>query len=633
MKKTNLKIIILILISLLLIILFPNISNAAKVSVGKVKNAWASYTTVSKIKVKWKKVKKVTGYKVYIYNSNKNQYETYATTTDTSIKIKNLKSAKKYKIKVKAYKKKNGKKYYGESSPTVRASTLPEQVVNVKVTGQSENSISLTWSKTARATGYKVYVYNSSGNCEFKLKTQSTSTKVTGLNSAKTYRFKVRAYKKAYDNSYYGDKSKKIEGNTTPSQINGLKAYDYTLNSISLSWNKISDEVTYKLYMYNKSKKQYETIATTKNNYFKVTGLTAASEYDFKVRAYIKINGNKYYGPYSNVLTSGTCPNKVAGLKVINTTTNSIEIKWDKVKEADGYAVYVYSDRYQSFRLYKMTSETSLKIKDLSAAKFYKIYVKSYATIKGVKYYSEQSSTISKKTNSTKTEIAGIDVSAHNDIIDWEKVKKAGVDFAILRCGIGQDYVSQDDKRFERNISECERLQIPYGVYLYSYALNTKNASSEADHALRLLKGHTPKYGVWFDMEDADGYKKKNGMPSNKELVEICIKFCDKMIQNGYKTGIYASLSWFNNQLKDSKLDKYEKWVAQWNDNCSYTKDYVMWQYTSSGLVDGVNGRVDMNIMYLKITDEPINPVTDEPEEPTEPKDPTANVTQPNSLN
>ena len=108
--------------------------------------------------------------------------------------------------------------------------------------------------------------------------------------------------------------------------------------------------------------------------------------------------------------------------------------------------------------------------------------------------------------------------------------------------------------------------------------------------------------------------RKKNGMPSDKTLVNICVEFCDKMIKNGYKAGIYASLSWFNNQLKDSKLDKYDKWVAQWNDKCSYTKDYVMWQYTSSGLVDGINGRTDMNIMYLKITEEPVTPTPVEPE-------------------
>ena len=616
MKKFKNRILTLIIV--LFITLIPNYSNAAKVSVNIVSNIWVSYTTNSKIKVKWKKVANASGYRVYVYNSSKKKFETYATTSSTNIKIKNLKSAKEYKVKVRAYIKKNGKKYFGKYSKIVSASTAPDQVRNVKVTGQNNSTISLSWNKVSRATGYKVYIYNSyNKKNEYKFTTSNTKGKITGLRAATSYNIKVKAYKKANGFKYNGEYSQIIQGKTTPSKIFGLKAYDYSLNSISLSWNQLSNETTYRVYMYNKSKGKYEKVGETKSHYFKVSGLNAASEYNFKVRAFIKINGNKYFGDYSTILSTGTCPNKVTGFKVSSTTTDSIKIKWNSVKEADGYAVYVYSDRYQSFRLYKTTSDTSAKIKGLTAAKFYKIYVKSYATIKGVKYYSVKSTTISKKTDSTKTEIAGIDVSAHNAKIDWEKVKNAGVDFAILRCGIGQNYKSQDDKYFERNVSECERLEIPYGIYLYSYALNTKNASSEADHALRLLKGHNPQYGVWFDMEDADGYKKRNGMPSNKELVNICVTFCDKMIKNGYRTGIYASLSWFNNQLKNSKLDKYERWVAQWNYHCSYTKDYVMWQYTSSGMVDGISGRVDMNIMYLKISDEPINPITDEPEDPT----------------
>ena len=616
MKKLKYK--LLLLMMMLCIMALPNISNAAKISVDKVSKTWVKYTTTSKVKVKWKKVKKATGYRVYIYNPSKDKYQKYATTSDTSIKIRNLKSAQKYKIKVRAYKKKNGKKYFGAYSPVVKTSTLPEQVKSLKVTNQSDTTISLSWNKVTRATAYKVYVYNnSSKKYEYKQSTYTNSIKLTGMNPAKNYKIRVRAYKKLDGIKYYGEYSNIIEAKTTPSKVTGLNEYDYSLNSISLSWDKISSECTYRVYMYNSNKKTYEKQGETKNTYLKITNLNPASEYKFKVRAFVKINGDKYFGPYSNIIDAGTSPNKATGFKINKTTKNSIEVKWDKVKEATGYAVYVFRDSSQSFKLYTTTSNTSLNITGLAAAKFYKMYVKAYAKINGKIYYSSASTTISGKTNSTDTEIAGIDVSAHNQTIDWERVKKAGVEFAILRCGFGQDYKSQDDKYFARNVSECERLKIPYGVYLYSYALNKKTASSEADHALRLLKGHTPKYGVWFDMEDADKYKQRNGMPSDETLVNICVEFCDKMIKNGYKTGIYASLSWFKNQLNDSKLDKYDKWVAQWNDKCSYTKDYVMWQYTSSGLVDGINGRTDMNIMYLKLTEEPTTPTPVVPESET----------------
>ena len=192
----------------------------------------------------------------------------------------------------------------------------------------------------------------------------------------------------------------------------------------------------------------------------------------------------------------------------------------------------------------------------------------------------------------------GIDVSKHQGKIDWEAVKASGqVDFAIIRCGYGQDRTSQDGEWFEYNVSECESLGIPYGVYLYSYAVDLNCANSEADHVLRLIKGKNPTYGIWYDLEEeVDEF----GTPiPNEMLVDIAITFCEKMKANGYDyVGIYANLNWFQNKLNDARLDQYPKWVAQWNDECTYEKDYDMWQYTSSGQVPGIDGRVDMNKYY-----------------------------------
>ena len=194
--------------------------------------------------------------------------------------------------------------------------------------------------------------------------------------------------------------------------------------------------------------------------------------------------------------------------------------------------------------------------------------------------------------------LLGIDVSAHQKEINWSEVKNFGIDFAIIRCGYGQDFDYQDDAYFLRNVSECERLGIPYGVYLYSYALNVENALSEADHVLRLIQGINPELGIWLDLED-DNYKISNGMPTNETFVDIAIAFCEKIKENGYnKVGIYANLEWWNKRINDSRLDVYEKWVAQWGEKCDYDKKYVMWQYTSNGKVNGITGNVDMNIYY-----------------------------------
>ena len=198
----------------------------------------------------------------------------------------------------------------------------------------------------------------------------------------------------------------------------------------------------------------------------------------------------------------------------------------------------------------------------------------------------------------TKSKLKGIDVSNHQGVIDWNAVKNSGIDFAILRCGYGENIPEQDDFYFIRNMNECERLGIDYGVYLYSYALNENGAVSEADHVLRLIQGHRVPLGVWFDMEDADGYKQRHGMPSDETLVNICKTFCDRIKNKGYDVGIYASYYWLTAILNSSKLDSYDKWVAQWSSRCSYTKPYKMWQYTSTGTVDGIHGNVDMNYLY-----------------------------------
>lgn len=191
----------------------------------------------------------------------------------------------------------------------------------------------------------------------------------------------------------------------------------------------------------------------------------------------------------------------------------------------------------------------------------------------------------------------GVDISDNNGSVDFSALKQAGIEFVLIRCGYGGDYKNQDDGEFFANVRKAEAANMPWGAYLYSYALTTSQAISEAAHALRLLKQvGKPAYGVWFDMEDADHYKADHGMPSDETLVDICREFCDRVSVAGYYTGIYASLSWLENQLNSSKLDKYDKWVAQWNTTCDYKEPYGIWQFTNS-LVISVK-MLDCNYAY-----------------------------------
>lgn len=186
----------------------------------------------------------------------------------------------------------------------------------------------------------------------------------------------------------------------------------------------------------------------------------------------------------------------------------------------------------------------------------------------------------------------GIDVSYYQGEIDFEKLKDK-VDFVIIRCGYGKDIESQDDKYYFRNVNECIRLNIPFGVYLYSYAKSTSDAVSEANHVLRLVKNYKIPYPIFYDVED-----KSQSALSNEELTDICTTFCNILENNGYYVGIYANLYWFNTKLNSDRLNKYDKWLAEWSKSPSYNKPFGMWQYTSEGRVEGINGRVDMDIAY-----------------------------------
>lgn len=195
----------------------------------------------------------------------------------------------------------------------------------------------------------------------------------------------------------------------------------------------------------------------------------------------------------------------------------------------------------------------------------------------------------------------GIDVSEHQGRIDWDAVKASGIDFAILRIGFGApSWGGRVDYQFSRNISECERLGIPYGIYIYSYARDDQQAADEASMVIDCLSGHNPRLPVYYDLEDksiiADG--RQSGIASRARI------FCNRISAAGYNPGIYANLYWFNNILTDSvfKSGSWDHWIAQYNSKCHYTGNYSFWQYTSSGKVSGISGNVDMNYAYIDVS-------------------------------
>lgn len=198
-------------------------------------------------------------------------------------------------------------------------------------------------------------------------------------------------------------------------------------------------------------------------------------------------------------------------------------------------------------------------------------------------------------------QLKGVDVSEWQGRIDWAKAKADGIEYAIIRVGWHGNNDSHVDDWFEYNVSECERLGIPYGVYLYSYITTTAGATNAANFVLNQLKGHTLSYPVYLDLEDNSTINTNHGA--------IAQTFLNKITAAGYRGGVYANLNWWNNYLTSSVFDNaaWSKWVAQYNYECNYTGTYDMWQCTSSGKVDGISGNADLNFWMVKTYDqEPI---------------------------
>lgn len=186
----------------------------------------------------------------------------------------------------------------------------------------------------------------------------------------------------------------------------------------------------------------------------------------------------------------------------------------------------------------------------------------------------------------------GIDVSKHNGAIDWNKVKAAGVQFAMLRAGYGR-YDNQKDEQFEANYAGATAAGIPVGAYHYSYATNAEQAKQEAEVFLGWIKGKTLTYPVAFDIEDA-----KQANLGTQVISDIIRAFCETVETAGYYVVVYANKDWLTNRIDADCKSRYDIWLAQWTSKPTYSGSYGIWQYTSDGAVDGISGRVDMNIAY-----------------------------------
>ena len=188
----------------------------------------------------------------------------------------------------------------------------------------------------------------------------------------------------------------------------------------------------------------------------------------------------------------------------------------------------------------------------------------------------------------------GVDVSVYQGNIDWNRAKADGIELAIMRAGYGK-YVSQKDKYFDQNMKNAKAAGLPCGVYWFSYALTPEDAIKEADACYEVIKNYKLEYPVSFDMET------ESQMKLPKETVaQIIEAFCGRMESYGYYTTLYTYASFLNYKVDDRIFDKYDIWVAHYNTSKpAFNRNYGLWQYFSTGSVQGITGNVDRDYVYL----------------------------------
>lgn len=191
--------------------------------------------------------------------------------------------------------------------------------------------------------------------------------------------------------------------------------------------------------------------------------------------------------------------------------------------------------------------------------------------------------------------IKGIDVSRHQNAIDWQKVANSGVEFAMIRLSLGsvEDEYNGQDSRSHYNITEARKAGLHVGVYHYLKAHNVEEARAEAKYMISLLGNYEIDYPVALDFEDP--WQQKN--LTNAERTEMARVFIDEIKAAGYYPMLYTNCNWLENFLDMDELSDVEIWLADWRGYTSYTGDYGIWQH-GVAMVSGIEGEVDANIGY-----------------------------------
>lgn len=207
------------------------------------------------------------------------------------------------------------------------------------------------------------------------------------------------------------------------------------------------------------------------------------------------------------------------------------------------------------------------------------------------------------------TSMFGIDVAAHQGVIDWKKVKEAGVEFAFIRLGYrgALEGILHTDEQFEANYKNAKQNGIKIGVYWYCQPANEEEAIEEANYVISVLGNRHLDLPIVCDFEEtefADGSLSRLHGFSKDEYTKLAIAFCEKIKKHNEDVMLYSYPYWMERCFNMEELSDYPLWIASYTDSPLCDLPFVAWQYTDKGYVDGINRTVDLDILFIRKNDQ-----------------------------
>jgi Lyzozyme M1 (1,4-beta-N-acetylmuramidase) len=544
-----------------------------------VKAVSSSYNSIN---ISWSKVSGANGYRVYRATSSRGTYTYLAQTTSTSYKNGSLTTGKTYYYKIRAYKKSGTSKIYGGYSSIKYAKAVPAVPASVKAAASAYDSIAISWNGVAGASGYRIYAATSKSGAYSLIKTTTSKSYInTKLATGTAYYYKVRAFRTVGSTKVFGTYTAVVSAKpvlSMPAEVNPVSTLE---GVVSLNWGKTAGADGYQVYSSPSPSGAFTLLAEVAEAGSTYTSLKSGISWYYKVRAF-KISGStKVYSAYSSI-AGVTIP----AVKVSSVSLDRSDIILELGRSDKLTAMITPQNAANPSVMWNSSDENIAKVDE-----FGNITSIDAGTAIITALTVDGNMTAQCVITVQKTEFKGIDVSKWQGNIKWDLVKEAGIEFAMIRSTYGSSNI---DPMFETNYKAAKENGIAVGIYHYSYATTVAKALTEVKFLLSKLQGKQFEYPICVDIEDTS-----QSSLNKQQLTDIVLTYLTEIKNAGYYPMIYANKAWFTLKLDDSRLSDYDHWLAQWGTSITYTGEVGIWQYSSTGTVNGIAGLVDLDTSFV----------------------------------